>query len=71
MAKNRDDNLHNYPRCRRSGVFIQARLCDERSSGEIKTEIAIALPGDQDVDIKLTPKFTDIKRQIIYSLRDC
>ena len=39
--------------------------------GEIKTEIAIALLPDRDVDIKLTPKFTEIKRQIIYSLRDC
>jgi ABC-type nitrate/sulfonate/bicarbonate transport system ATPase subunit len=53
-------------------VFLSQRVyVMSAHPGEIKTEIAIALPADRDVDIKLTPKFTDIKRQIIYSLRDC
>ena len=53
-------------------VFLSQRVyVMSAHPGEIKTEIAIALPAERDVDIKLTPKFTDIKRQIIYSLRDC
>jgi ABC-type nitrate/sulfonate/bicarbonate transport system ATPase subunit len=53
-------------------VFLSQRIyVMSAHPGEIKTEIAIALPEDRDVDIKLTSKFTEIKRQIIYSLRDC
>lgn len=38
--------------------------------GGIKLEIPISLPEPRDLDIKLSSKFVEIKRQIIHSLRD-
>ena len=38
--------------------------------GRIKLEIPISLPEHRELDIKLSSKFVDIKRQIIHSLRD-
>lgn len=38
--------------------------------GRIKIEIPILLPEHRDLDIKLSPKFVEIKRQIIHTLRD-
>lgn len=53
-------------------VFLSERVyVMSAHPGEINTEIAIALPADRDVDIKLTPEFTEIKRQVICSLRNC
>ena len=37
--------------------------------GRIKAEIAIQLPQHRELDIKLSPTFVDIKRQVIHSLR--
>lgn len=52
-------------------VFLSQRVyVMSAHPGKVKTEIEINLPADRDVDIKLTPKFTDIKREIIYSLRE-
>lgn len=38
--------------------------------GRIKIEIPIPLPEHRDLDIKLSSKFVEIKRQIIHTLRD-
>lgn len=38
--------------------------------GRIKLEIPIPLPEHRDLDIKLSSKFVEIKRQIIHALRD-
>ncbi len=38
--------------------------------GQIKSEISIQLPEHRDLDIKLSPEFVDIKRQITHALRD-
>lgn len=38
--------------------------------GRIKLEIPILLPEHRDLDIKLSSKFVEIKRQIIHTLRD-
>jgi NitT/TauT family transport system ATP-binding protein len=38
--------------------------------GHIKSEVKIPLPEQRDLDLKLTPEFLDIKREIIHSLRD-
>jgi NitT/TauT family transport system ATP-binding protein len=38
--------------------------------GRIKLEIPISLPEHRDLDIKLSTKFVEIKRQIIHTLRD-
>ena len=38
--------------------------------GRIKVEIPILLPEHRDLDIKLSSKFVEIKRQIIHTLRD-
>jgi ABC-type nitrate/sulfonate/bicarbonate transport system ATPase subunit len=38
--------------------------------GRIKMEVPIDLPEHRDLDIKLTPHFVNIKRQVIHSLRD-
>ncbi len=52
-------------------IFLSQRLyVMSAHPGQIKEEIAIALPEHRDVEIKLTPKFTDIKRQVMHSLRD-
>lgn len=38
--------------------------------GQIKLEVPIALPGHRDLEIKLSPEFVDIKRQVLHALRD-
>ncbi|PIG92576.1 ABC transporter ATP-binding protein [Gloeocapsopsis sp. IPPAS B-1203] len=53
-------------------VFLSQRVFVMSSNpGEIKQEIAIDLPQDRDVEIKLTPEFTAIKRKVMHCLRDC
>jgi ABC-type nitrate/sulfonate/bicarbonate transport system ATPase subunit len=37
--------------------------------GKIKAEIKIDLPEHRDLDIKLSPEFVDIKRQVLHELR--
>jgi NitT/TauT family transport system ATP-binding protein len=37
--------------------------------GQIKAEVTIQLPEHRELDIKLSPTFVDIKRQIIHTLR--
>lgn len=52
-------------------VFLAQRICVMSAHpGQIKEEIAVSLPENRDADIKLSPEFTEIKRQIIHSLRD-
>ncbi|MBE9189270.1 ABC transporter ATP-binding protein [Gloeocapsopsis crepidinum LEGE 06123] len=53
-------------------VFLSQRVFVMSSNpGEIKQEIAIDLPQDRDVEMKLTPEFTAIKRKVMHCLRDC
>ena len=52
-------------------VFLSQRLYVMNTNpGQIKTEIAIALPKTRDVELKLTPEFTGIKRQVMHALRE-
>jgi NitT/TauT family transport system ATP-binding protein len=37
--------------------------------GQVKSEIAIDLPAHRELDIKLTPEFVDIKRQVLQLMR--
>jgi NitT/TauT family transport system ATP-binding protein len=37
--------------------------------GQVKSEIAIDLPKHRELDIKLTPEFVDIKRQVLQLMR--
>ena len=53
-------------------VFLSQRVyVMSANPGQIKTEIAIALPEPRDVEIKLSREFMDIKRQVMNCLRDC
>lgn len=53
-------------------VFLSQRIyVMSAHPGQIKEEIAISLPEDRDVEIKLTPEFTGIKRQVMHCLREC
>jgi NitT/TauT family transport system ATP-binding protein len=38
--------------------------------GKIKSEMHIPLPEERDLDIKLTPAFIEIKRQVVHGLRN-
>ena len=53
-------------------VFLSQRIyVMSTNPGQIKEEIAIALPEHRDVEIKVAPEFIDIKRRVMHSLRDC
>lgn len=53
-------------------VFLSQRIyVMSANPGQIKSEIAIALPEPRDVEIKLSREFMDIKREVMHSLRDC
>lgn len=53
-------------------VFLSQRIyVMSANPGQIKEEIAIALPEHRDVEIKVAPEFIDIKRRVMHSLRDC
>ncbi len=52
-------------------VFLSQRLYVMNTNpGQIKEEIAIALPKSRDVELKLTPEFTGIKRRVMHALRE-
>ena len=52
-------------------VFLSQRLYVMNTNpGQIKEEIAIALPESRDVELKLTPEFTGIKRRVMHALRE-
>ena len=52
-------------------VFLSQRLYVMNTNpGQIKEEIAIDLPENRDVELKLTPEFTGIKRQVMHALRE-
>ena len=53
-------------------VFLSQRVyVMSANPGQIKSEIVIALPEPRDVEIKLSRKFMEIKRQVMHCLRDC
>jgi ABC-type nitrate/sulfonate/bicarbonate transport system ATPase subunit len=52
-------------------IFLSQRVYVMSSRpGRLKLEVAITLPGDRDLDIKLSPEFVDIKRKIVHALRE-
>ncbi|MGG6297504.1 ABC transporter ATP-binding protein [Leptolyngbya sp. AN02str] len=52
-------------------IFLSQRVyVMGRNPGHIKLEQAIALPEQRDLDIKLSPEFVEMKRQILHALRD-
>jgi NitT/TauT family transport system ATP-binding protein len=52
-------------------IFLSQRLYVMSSRpGQLKWEIPIALSEHRELDIKLSPEFIDIKRQVLYALRD-
>ncbi len=52
-------------------IFLSQRLYVMSSRpGRLTREIPIALPEHRELDIKLSPEFIDIKRQVLYALRD-
>jgi len=53
-------------------VFLSQRVfVMSAHPGEIKQEILVDLPQNRDVEIKLTPEFTAIKREVMHCLRNC
>lgn len=53
-------------------VFLSQRVfVMSANPGEIQREIAVDLPEDRDVEIKLTSEFTAIKREVMHCLRNC
>lgn len=53
-------------------VFLSQRVyVMSANPGQIKSEIAIALPEPRDMEIKLSREFMEIKRQVMHCLRDC
>jgi NitT/TauT family transport system ATP-binding protein len=52
-------------------IFLAQRVHVMGSNpGQIKQTIQTDLPEHHDLEIKLSPKFTAIKREILYALRD-
>lgn len=52
-------------------IFLSQRLyVMSAHPGRIKAEICIELPQQRDLEIKLSPEFIEIKRQVIHLLRD-
>jgi NitT/TauT family transport system ATP-binding protein len=52
-------------------IYLSQRVyVMDNHPGRIKIEIPIPLPEHRDLDIKLSSKFVEIKRQIIHTLRD-
>lgn len=53
-------------------VFLSQRIyVMSANPGQIKEEIAIALPQPRNVEIKLEREFMEMKRRVMHSLRDC
>jgi ABC-type nitrate/sulfonate/bicarbonate transport system ATPase subunit len=51
-------------------IFLSQRLYVMSSRpGQLKVEVSISLPEHRELDIKLTPEFIDIKRQVLHALR--
>jgi ABC-type nitrate/sulfonate/bicarbonate transport system ATPase subunit len=52
-------------------IFLSQRVYVMSSRpGRLKLEVPIALPEQRDLEIKLSPEFVEIKREIIRALRD-
>jgi ABC-type nitrate/sulfonate/bicarbonate transport system ATPase subunit len=52
-------------------IFLSQRVYVMSSRpGRLKLEVPILLPEQRDLEIKLSPEFVDIKREIIHALRD-
>jgi len=52
-------------------VFLSQRVYVMSSHpGRIKEEIRVDLPSQRDIEIKLTPEFLKIKRQVVHTLHD-
>jgi ABC-type nitrate/sulfonate/bicarbonate transport system ATPase subunit len=51
-------------------IFLSQRIYVMSSHpGQIQSEITVQLPRQRDLEIKLTPEFTALKRQVIYALK--
>jgi NitT/TauT family transport system ATP-binding protein len=51
-------------------IYLSQRIYVLSSSpGQIKAEISIPLPEHRELDIKLSPEFVEIKRQVVHMLR--
>lgn len=52
-------------------IFLSQRIyVMSAHPGQIKAEIGINFPAPRDMDLKLTPEFMQIKRQVVHTLRD-
>ncbi|NJN88488.1 MAG: ABC transporter ATP-binding protein [Leptolyngbyaceae cyanobacterium SL_7_1] len=52
-------------------IFLSQRVyVMSTRPGQIKLEVPIELPGHRDLEIKLSPEFVEIKRQVLHALRD-
>lgn len=52
-------------------IFLSQRVyVMSRSPGQLKLEVPIVLPTQRDLEIKLSPEFVEIKRQVLHALRE-
>jgi ABC-type nitrate/sulfonate/bicarbonate transport system ATPase subunit len=52
-------------------IFLSQRVyVMSRCPGQLKLEVPIALPTQRDLEMKLSPEFVEIKRQILHALRE-
>ncbi|WP_199300380.1 ABC transporter ATP-binding protein [Trichocoleus sp. FACHB-262] len=52
-------------------IFLSQRIyVMSAHPGQIKAEIGIDLPTQRDMELKLTPEFLQIKRQVVHTMRD-
>ncbi|KAM3110729.1 ABC transporter ATP-binding protein [Phormidesmis sp. 146-33] len=52
-------------------IFLSQRVyVMSARPGRMKLEVPVNLPGHRDLDMKLSPEFVEVKRQILHSLRD-
>jgi len=51
-------------------IFLSQRIYVMTDNpGKIKQEIPITLPGERDLEMKLSPEFLEIRKTVIHSLR--
>jgi NitT/TauT family transport system ATP-binding protein len=52
-------------------IFLSQRIyVMSRQPGRIKMDVPVTLPEHRDLEIKLSPEFVEIKRQILHTLRE-
>jgi ABC-type nitrate/sulfonate/bicarbonate transport system ATPase subunit len=52
-------------------IFLSQRVyVMSRCPGQLKLEVPIALPTQRDLEMKLSPEFVEIKRQVLHALRE-